>query len=80
MLKKPKQNEQTAFPDFKNQPEQIQDALVKQRSKKAEGWGAKVIDRLSVDLNREFPDQKAEATSVFNKRGTFHWGAISYEL
>ena len=24
----------------------------------AEGWGAKVIDRLSVDLNREFPDQK----------------------
>jgi len=23
-----------------------------------EGWGAKVIDRLSVDLNREFPDQK----------------------
>ena len=22
------------------------------------GWGAKVIDRLSVDLNREFPDQK----------------------
>jgi hypothetical protein len=38
MLKKPKQNEQTAFPDFKNQPEQIQDALVKQRSKKAEGF------------------------------------------
>ena len=24
----------------------------------AEGWGAKVIDRLSIDLNREFPDQK----------------------
>jgi predicted nuclease of restriction endonuclease-like (RecB) superfamily len=24
----------------------------------AEGWGAKVIDRLSVDLNRAFPDQK----------------------
>jgi predicted nuclease of restriction endonuclease-like (RecB) superfamily len=23
-----------------------------------EGWGAKVIDRLSFDLNREFPDQK----------------------
>jgi predicted nuclease of restriction endonuclease-like (RecB) superfamily len=24
----------------------------------AEGWGAKVIDRLSIDLNREFPDMK----------------------
>jgi predicted nuclease of restriction endonuclease-like (RecB) superfamily len=24
----------------------------------AEGWGAKVIDRLSIDLNREFPNQK----------------------
>jgi len=24
----------------------------------AEGWGAKVIDRLSVDLNREFPNMK----------------------
>ena len=23
-----------------------------------EGWGTKVIDRLSIDLNREFPDQK----------------------
>lgn len=25
---------------------------------KAEGWGAKVIDRLSADLSREFPEQK----------------------
>lgn len=25
---------------------------------KVEGWGAKIIDRLSVDLNREFPYQK----------------------
>ena len=23
-----------------------------------EGWGTKVIDRFSIDLNREFPDQK----------------------
>jgi len=23
-----------------------------------EGWGAKVVDRLSVDLSREFPEQK----------------------
>jgi predicted nuclease of restriction endonuclease-like (RecB) superfamily len=28
------------------------------RRQEAEGWGARVIDRLSVDLNREFPDQK----------------------
>jgi hypothetical protein len=31
--------------------------LILQRQE-IEGWGAKVIDRLSVDLNREFPDQK----------------------
>ena len=31
--------------------------LILQRQE-AEGWGARVIDRLSVDLNREFPDQK----------------------
>jgi predicted nuclease of restriction endonuclease-like (RecB) superfamily len=31
--------------------------LILQRQK-AEGWGTKVIDRLSVDLTREFPDQK----------------------
>ena len=31
--------------------------LILQRQK-AEGWGAMVIDRLSADLNREFPDQK----------------------
>jgi predicted nuclease of restriction endonuclease-like (RecB) superfamily len=31
--------------------------LILQRQK-AEGWGAKVIDRLSIDLTREFPDQK----------------------
>jgi hypothetical protein len=35
MLKKPKQNEQTVFPGFKNQPEQIQDVPVKQANKKA---------------------------------------------
>ncbi len=28
------------------------------KRQEAEGWGAKVIDRLSADLNREFPDQK----------------------
>ena len=31
--------------------------LILQRQE-AEGWGAKVIDRLAVDLGREFPDQK----------------------
>ena len=31
--------------------------LILQRQQ-TEGWGTKVIDRLSVDLNREFPDQK----------------------
>lgn len=31
--------------------------LILQRQE-IEGWGAKVIDRLSVDLKREFPDQK----------------------
>ena len=31
--------------------------LILQRQE-AEGWGAKVIDRLSVDLTREFPDQR----------------------
>lgn len=28
------------------------------KRQEAEGWGAKVIDRLSVDLSREFPEQK----------------------
>jgi predicted nuclease of restriction endonuclease-like (RecB) superfamily len=28
------------------------------KRQEAEGWGAKVIDRLSADLKREFPDQK----------------------
>ena len=28
------------------------------KRQESEGWGAKVIDRLSIDLNREFPDQK----------------------
>ena len=28
------------------------------RSQEAEGWGARVIDRLSTDLRREFPDMK----------------------
>jgi predicted nuclease of restriction endonuclease-like (RecB) superfamily len=31
--------------------------LILQRQE-AEGWGAKVIDRLAADLGREFPDQK----------------------
>jgi len=31
--------------------------LILQRQE-AEGWGAKVIDRLAVDLGREFPDQR----------------------
>ena len=26
------------------------------RRERAEGWGAKVIDRLAADLRREFPD------------------------
>jgi len=28
------------------------------KKQEAEGWGAKVIDRLSVDLSKEFPDMK----------------------
>ncbi len=28
------------------------------KCQEAEGWGTKVIDRFSIDLNREFPDQK----------------------
>jgi len=28
------------------------------KRQEAEGWGARVIDRFSIDLNREFPDQK----------------------
>ncbi len=35
--------------------------LILQRQE-AEGWGAKVIDRLGVDLGREFPDMKGFAS------------------
>lgn len=38
MAEKPKQNEQTAFPGFKNQPGQIRDAPMKQLNKKAKGF------------------------------------------
>lgn len=38
MVEKPKQNEQTAFSGFKNQPEQIQDTPMKQLGKKAKGF------------------------------------------
>ena len=31
-------------------------------NQKKEGWGAKVIDRLSADLKREFPDMKGFST------------------
>jgi predicted nuclease of restriction endonuclease-like (RecB) superfamily len=39
--------------------------LILQRQE-AEGWGAKVIDRLAVDLGREFPDQKGFSARNLN--------------
>lgn len=32
------------------------------KRQEAEGWGARVIDRLSIDLKQEFPDQKGFST------------------
>ena len=38
MVEKPKQDEQTAFPGFKNQPAENQNAPAKQHNKRAKGF------------------------------------------
>lgn len=32
--------------------------------RKAEGWGAKIIDRLGEDLSSEFPESRASAPAI----------------
>ena len=44
------------------------DILDRQRR---QGWGAKVIDRLSADLRQAFPDMKGFSSRNLNYRKTF---------
>jgi len=53
------------------------DILQKQR---AEGWGARVIDRLSADLREEFPDMEGFSTRNLRnmKRFAQEWPEIQF--